>query len=126
MQALDKSKFRDALRAVKQFIPRLELELELLRAQAESKTSRTGETQSADVITVNTGSSVSENFEGSERLKEILAKSDINENDDSAIDSEMGSDSEELSDMFETDSESECEEMEKPLYLDAFDKIQPQ
>ncbi|KAL0417966.1 UNVERIFIED_CONTAM: putative CRM domain-containing protein, chloroplastic [Sesamum radiatum] len=65
-----------------------------------------------------------QHFEGSNRLKGLLAKTDVNGEDDSDIDSDMGSDSEALSDIFETESDTENEEKaEKPLYLDVFDKI---
>ncbi|KAL3850475.1 hypothetical protein ACJIZ3_012357 [Penstemon smallii] len=118
-KALDKSKYRDALRAVKKYIPRLEQDLELIQAQAESKASTT------DASSVDSGSLSNQDFEGSERLKEILAKSDINDDDgDSLMDSDIDSDSEALSDIFETHSDTENEEkVEKTLYLDAFDKI---
>lgn len=53
-------------------------------------------------------------------MKELLAQNDVNDENDS----NMGSDSEALSDIFETDSEGENEEEEeKPLYMDEFDKI---
>ncbi|PIM99683.1 hypothetical protein CDL12_27823 [Handroanthus impetiginosus] len=121
-KALDKSKYRDALRAVRKYIPRLEQDLELLQAQAERKVSTSEETQSTDDVDSKTLSN--DQFEGSDRLKELLAKSDVNNEDDSNMDSDMGSDSEALSDIFETDSENENEEnMEKPLYLDTFEKI---
>ncbi|KAK6145166.1 hypothetical protein DH2020_021986 [Rehmannia glutinosa] len=118
-KALDKSKYRDALRAVKKYIPRLEQDLELLQAQAESKTSMSEEKQSTEACNVDSESN--QHFEGSERLKELLAKTDDN---DSNMDSDMGSDSEALSDIFETESETENEEKdEKPLYMDEFEKI---
>ncbi|KAK4493129.1 hypothetical protein RD792_018020 [Penstemon davidsonii] len=124
-KALDKSKYRDALRAVKKYIPRLEQDLELIQAQAESKASTTEEKQPTDASSVDSGSLSNQDFEGSERLKEILAKSDINDDDDdSMMDSDIDSDSEALSDIFETHSDTENEEkVERTLYLDAFDKI---
>lgn len=123
VQALDKSRYRDALRAVKRYIPRLEQELELLQAQAGSKTSTSEETQSIDAGNVDSGNLSYQQFEGSDRLKELLAKSEENDTN-SSIDSDMVSDSEDLSDMFETDSDMEMKEKdEKPLYMDELEKF---
>ncbi|KAL8525957.1 hypothetical protein ACS0TY_015247 [Phlomoides rotata] len=117
-KALDKSRYRDALRAVKRYIPRLEQDLELLQAQNERKISTSEEKQSIDASDVNSGSLSNQEFEGSDRLKELMAKSDENDTNDSS----MVSDSENLSDIFETDTENE-ESEEKPLYMDQFEKI---
>ncbi|KAL0390296.1 UNVERIFIED_CONTAM: putative CRM domain-containing protein, chloroplastic [Sesamum calycinum] len=123
-KALDKSKYRDALRAVRKYIPRLEQDLELLQAQNERKNSTTEEKQPTDAYDVDPAKDSNQHFEGSNRLKGLLAKTDVNGEDDSDIDSDMGSDSEALSDIFETESDTENEEKaEKPLYLDVFDKI---
>ncbi|KAK4440957.1 putative CRM domain-containing protein, chloroplastic [Sesamum alatum] len=122
-KALDKSKYRDALRAVRKYIPRLEQDLELLQAQNERKISMSEEKQPTDACDVDPGNDSNQHFEGSDRLKELLAKTDVND-DDSDMDSDIVSDSEALSDIFETDSDTENEEKaEKPLYLDAFEKI---
>ncbi|KAG8371665.1 hypothetical protein BUALT_Bualt13G0111800 [Buddleja alternifolia] len=118
-KALDKSKYRDALRAVKKYIPRLEQDLELLQAQAETKISTHEEKHSNDTCDVDPESVANQHFEGSDRLKELLANADENDDDD---DSNMVSDSEDISDIFETDSENE-EKTEKPLYLDEFENI---
>ncbi|XP_022847173.1 uncharacterized CRM domain-containing protein At3g25440, chloroplastic isoform X1 [Olea europaea var. sylvestris] len=123
-KALDKSKYRDALRAVKKYIPRLEQELELLRAQAECKTDATEEKQLSNADNLESRFLPNQQFEGSDKLKEILAKSDEPNDGDSTMDSDMGSDSEALSDIFETESDTENEEeSEKPLYLDVFEKF---
>ncbi|KAL7124593.1 hypothetical protein ABFS83_14G059200 [Erythranthe nasuta] len=118
-KALDKSKYRDALRAVKKYIPRLEQDLDLLQAQAETKII------AAEEKDVDFESPSNQEFEGSDRLKKLLAQNDFNkENAESNVDSDIRSDSEALSDMFETDLESENEvKEEKPLYMDEFEKI---
>ncbi|GFQ05979.1 uncharacterized crm domain-containing protein at3g25440 chloroplastic, partial [Phtheirospermum japonicum] len=110
-KALDKSKYRDALRAVKKYIPRLEQDLKLLQAQAERKISI------SDLSDRNSERASNQDFEGCGRLKELLAKSEVN-------DSDIGSDSEALSDIFESESETENEvKEEKTLYMDVFEKI---
>lgn len=117
-KALDKSKYRDALRAVKKYIPKLEQDLELLQSQAERKTC---EKQLVGVCNVDSGG----DSEGSNRLKELLAKSGEVIGDDALmIGSDMGSETESLSDIFETDTDQEDEDKEeKPLYLDEFEKF---
>ncbi|XP_071936950.1 uncharacterized CRM domain-containing protein At3g25440, chloroplastic-like isoform X3 [Coffea arabica] len=127
-KALDKSKYRDALRAVRRCIPRLEQDLELLQAQVESKVDASAENQSTTAETVDSTSPSDLTLEGSERLKELISKSDeLNEDDDSMMDSGLNSDSDALSDIFETESESENEEKsEQHLYLDVFEKFPPQ
>ncbi|GFP84947.1 zinc finger CCCH domain-containing protein 30 [Phtheirospermum japonicum] len=58
-----------------------------------------------------------QDFEGSGRLKKLLAKSDMN-------DSDIASDFEALSDIFESELETENEvKEEKTLYMDVFEKI---
>ncbi|CAH1419337.1 unnamed protein product [Lactuca virosa] len=132
-KALDKSKYRDALRAVRRYIPRLEQDLELLRAKAENEPE----------IDLNTQFDEPQEhsnlqFEAKQKLRELVAKNDkkFNEeeedddddDDDCVNGSELVSDSEDLSDIFETDCETDEEiiknEDEKPLYLDEFDKFQ--
>lgn len=69
------------------------------------------------------------NFEGSERLKEIMAKhdQDLDDDEDEMMESGIDSDSEALSDIFDTDSETDnLEKVERPLYLDEFEKFPPQ
>ncbi|XP_073302866.1 uncharacterized CRM domain-containing protein At3g25440, chloroplastic isoform X1 [Primulina huaijiensis] len=119
-KAFDKSKYRDALRAVKKYIPKLEQDLELLQSQAERKTC-TEEKQLVGICNVDSGG----DSEGSKRLKELLDKSgEVIGDDVSMIGSGMDSESESLSDIFETDTDHEDEEKEeKHLYLEEFDKF---
>ncbi|KAE8692115.1 calmodulin-like protein 3-like [Hibiscus syriacus] len=95
-KALDKSKYRDGLRAVRKYIPKLEQDLELLRARVAT-------------------------CSRSNKLKEILDESKEHSENESKTDLLMASDSEDLSDIFETESNSETEE--QPLFLDDFDKF---
>ena len=66
--------------------------------------------------------------ENSERLRALMAENDGSEDEgDSETDLGMCSDSEDLSDIFETDSDTQNEEnTERPLYLDQFQKFPPQ
>lgn len=128
-KALDKSKYRDALRAVRRYIPRLERDLELLQAKLESKVDTSAaENQSTVSETVDSTSPADLKLDGSERLKELITKSgEFNEDDDSMMHLGMNSDSDALSDIFETESDSENEEKaERHLYLDVFEKFPPQ
>ncbi|CAI9107279.1 OLC1v1006598C1 [Oldenlandia corymbosa var. corymbosa] len=127
-KALDKSKYRDALRAVRRFIPRLEQELELLQAQAETKIAASRDNQSTTAATDHSVSPSTTQFEGSDRLKEIIAKTnDLDEADDTLTDTGIDSDSDSLSDIFESESDSEDEKkVERHLYLDAIDKFSSQ
>lgn len=128
-KALDKSKYRDALRAVRRYVPRLEQELELLRAQADCKSGSTETNQSTIAESAVSELPADLKFEGSERLKEIMAKSGelTSDDEDELMDSGIGSDSEALSDMFDTDSDTDNPEMvERPLYLDEVEKFPAQ
>ncbi|XP_052619718.1 uncharacterized CRM domain-containing protein At3g25440, chloroplastic isoform X1 [Lactuca sativa] len=131
-KALDKSKYREALRSVRRYIPRLEQDLELLRAKAENEPEIDLNTQFDEPQQHSNLQHVAK-----QKLKELVAKNDnkFNEEDDDDDDdcvngSELVSDSEDLSDIFETDCETDEEiiknEDEKPLYLDEFDKFQVQ
>ncbi|KAJ0080087.1 hypothetical protein Patl1_22405 [Pistacia atlantica] len=112
-KALDKSKYRDGLRAVRKHIPKLEQGLELLRAQSERR-AELGVNVVEDVQNTEIDSVDSE---GVPSMKE-------SSKDDPEMDSLMGSDSEDLSDIFETDSDTEKDEKaQRPLYLDNFDKF---
>lgn len=139
-QALDKSKYRDGLRAVRKYIPRLEQDIDLLRARAENQAESnfglteesqtknmpglTSNTQLTDITTCNSGNLSKEQLEGSLKLQELMAQNDgCHEDDDSTTHSGIDSDSEALSDIFETESDTEYEKEEKNLYLDEFDKI---
>lgn len=124
IKALNKSKYRDGLRAVRKFIPRLEQNLELLQEQAkrkhESRSELTEEIEAGDfskhvVITNQQQSS------GSFKAKGGM-NNDLDE--DSATESVVSSDSECLSDIFETDSDEDVEKKaERPLYLDEFEQF---
>ncbi|KAJ7976600.1 RNA-binding CRS1 / YhbY (CRM) domain protein [Quillaja saponaria] len=123
-KALDKSKYRDGLRAVKKDIPRLEQELELLQAQlkrkSESKTTNVFE-EVRESENIEPGSISNFQLENSDKLKNVMDRSE----DDAEMDSaDMPSDSEDLSDIFSTDSDAENEaKVERPLYLDKFEKF---
>ncbi|XP_022961736.1 uncharacterized CRM domain-containing protein At3g25440, chloroplastic isoform X2 [Cucurbita moschata] len=92
-KALDKSKYRDGLQAVRKHIPKLEQDLRLLQSQAK-------------LSCKNNGDSV-------EHVQETIS------------DTRMSSDTEDLSDMFETESDTEADEEteEPPLYLKEFEKF---
>ncbi|KAG6401316.1 hypothetical protein SASPL_138168 [Salvia splendens] len=122
-KALDKSRYRDALRAVKRYIPRLEQELELLQAQAGSEPTTNEEKQANDAGDLDSGNHPNGEFEGSARLKELLTKSEEN-GANSSVHMDMVSDSEDLSDIFESESDAETEGKDvKPLYMDEFEKF---
>ncbi|OMO65300.1 hypothetical protein CCACVL1_21562, partial [Corchorus capsularis] len=122
--ALDKSKYRDGLRAVRRHIPKLEQDLELLRAQAENRPNPMQHMQNPDDDNVDSKNISSMQFEGSNKMKEILDESKELSENESSTDSLMASDSEDLSDIFETESDTETEDREeRPLYLDEFDKF---
>lgn len=104
-KALDKSKYRDGLRAVRKFIPRLEQDLDLIRARNLSRPGlqiNNGDQQEAvqanpeDDDNVNRGRNMSDKFR-------------------------VGSDSEGLSDMFEMESDEG--KVDRPLYMDELDKF---
>ncbi|KAK6259687.1 hypothetical protein SCA6_014161 [Theobroma cacao] len=123
-KALDKSKYRDGLRAVRKYIPKLEQDLELLHAQAENRPDPMQPVQNTDNDNVDSRNISSLQFEGSNKLKEILDESKELSENESTTDSLMASDSEDLSDIFETESDTETERREeRPLYLDEFDKF---
>ncbi|KAK1353103.1 CRM domain-containing protein [Heracleum sosnowskyi] len=140
-KALDKSKYRDGLRAVRKYIPRLEQDLELLRARAENQAESnlglseggqikksmpgvTSKTQLIDITTCNSGNLSKEQLEGSLKLQEVMAQNgEYQEDDDSITHSGTDSDSEALSDIFETESDTENEKEQQNLYLDEFDKF---
>ncbi|KAF7819125.1 putative CRM domain-containing protein [Senna tora] len=124
--ALDKSKYKDGLRAVRRYIPRLEQELELLRAQlkskAESKIDGAEENQKMNKDSIEASGI-------SEFLLENANAEKLNEcpEDEADMDSEWDSDSEDLSDIFEIDSDTDNEvKEEQPLYLDKFENFPAQ
>lgn len=122
---MDKSKYRDGLRAVRKHIPRLEQDLELLQAKAENKFKIAKETLTPGIDSSVSGSISDPQFEKPDKLRALLAKNaECPPEYDSSTEPSMGSDSENLSDIFETDSDTENEEKaERPLYLDEFDKF---
>ena len=127
-QALDKSRYRDALRAVRRHIPRLEQELQLLRAQIRNKEDEAVEqvenptdNDDRDACSASSQPSLSAS---SNKLKELMDQYNSTLGEDSSTEDSIDSDSEDLSDIFETESDNE-DNAEKPLYLDAFDKFPP-
>ncbi|KAJ0230024.1 putative CRM domain-containing protein [Hirschfeldia incana] len=115
-KALDKSKCRDALRAVRKYIPRLEQELELLQAQCEA--TKGGSLPS--VVKIDDD----DEDQRSEELKKIIERSQecFEDEQEEEEEDELATDSD-LSDIFETDSESENENAERPLFLEEFEKF---
>ncbi|GLU08060.1 hypothetical protein SLE2022_249890 [Rubroshorea leprosula] len=127
-KALDKSKYRDGLRAVRKYIPRLEQDLELLHAQAgikaENRNHSVVDTENTNIDNVDSGNLSNLQLECSDKLKELLDRSKELSDGESSTDSAIATDSEDLSDIFETDSETEAEDIEKQnLYLDQFEKF---
>ncbi|KAL3336274.1 hypothetical protein AABB24_032154, partial [Solanum stoloniferum] len=122
-KALDKSKYRDSLRAVERYIPRLEQDLELLRLQAENETDAPNKNQEVGLEKFHPEHRSDQQIEASDKLKRIMVENEEQgEENDSMVDTDICSDSEDLSDIFETDSEEEREEKaEEPLYLDVFE-----
>lgn len=128
---MDKSKYRDGLRAVRRYIPRLEQDLKLLQAQTQStdgsKTDLADDTKAADDDENARLDTSNLQLENSNRLKEIIGRAEDCMDDESNMELGSESDSEDLSDIFETDSDSESEERrEDNLYLDVFDKFPAQ
>ncbi|KAF8006818.1 hypothetical protein BT93_K0970 [Corymbia citriodora subsp. variegata] len=127
-KALDKSKYRDGLRAVRKYIPRLEQDLELLQAQAQDKVEvnkeSVGEIQTTDVGGISSTGKSKLQLVNSEKLREILGGNDESIDDESNMDLGIESDSEDLSDIFETETEADSEDKgEEDLFLDIFDKF---
>ncbi|XP_062226040.1 uncharacterized CRM domain-containing protein At3g25440, chloroplastic isoform X2 [Phragmites australis] len=139
-KALDKSKYKDRLRALRRYIPRLEQELEDLHAQMKLAGEHKGQSTGKDVLISDSANSMprrkessssvsnksvsdlllTERIEGSERLEDESSEVE----DDSASESMSFSESEDLSDIFETESEEQEEDKkERPLYLDRLDKF---
>ncbi|KAK4573543.1 hypothetical protein RGQ29_031485 [Quercus rubra] len=123
-KALDKSKYRDGLRAVRKYIPKLEQDLELLQAQAKCVPENIQEIEGTEIGRIDPESSSNFQLNNSDKLKEILSRNKECSEDDPMMDTGMASDSEDLSDIFETESDSETEnKAELPLYLDKFEKF---
>lgn len=124
-KALDKSLHMDALRAVRKFIPRLEHDLELLQAKSETKTHIEGETLVTENDNSDPRSISNSQVENSDRLRALMVDDNKSPKEyDTTTESGLGSDSEDLSEIFETDSDAENErKIERPLYLDVFEKF---
>lgn len=125
---MDKSKYRDGLRAVRKYIPKLEQDLQLLQAKAKSKPASINnvveETQETDIESIDFESYSNIQWENQDKLKETEHKSNQVSKDDLVTKDALDSDSDSLSDLFETDSESGTEEnAERPLYLEEFEKF---
>ena len=128
IQALDKSKYRDGLRAVRKYIPKLEQDLELLQEQAknmaENKTDAGKENEGTEIGSIDSRSCSNLQLKNSDKLKEILDGNKQCSEDDSLMDTGLASDSEDLSDIFETESDTETlDQVQRPLYLDEFEKF---
>ncbi|XP_058102445.1 uncharacterized CRM domain-containing protein At3g25440, chloroplastic isoform X2 [Magnolia sinica] len=126
-KALDKSKYRDGLRALRNFIPRLERDLEVLQVrekqERENKTDATSEKCQGNVDLDSYGE-VSDQLDYSDGFGKTVSGNDDSLEDDSMTESGTLSDSEALSDIFETDSGGdEGEKAECPLYLDEFERF---
>ncbi|MQL98335.1 hypothetical protein Taro_031046 [Colocasia esculenta] len=125
-KALDKSKYRDALRAVRKYIPRLEQDLELLHVQAKDGKECRASTAAEEA----TPESVANREIFGTQLETLLRSQEENGNADCSenypTESDALSDSEALSDMFDTDSDGESsEKVEQALYLDTFELFPP-
>ncbi|KAL9239656.1 hypothetical protein vseg_013958 [Gypsophila vaccaria] len=126
-KALDKSRYRDALRALRRYIPRLEQELGILQAQHQNKESNAPDlvehASKVEARELNNTVIPSSEFAPSDKLKALLDQYNNTVDEvDSQSDASMGSESEDLSDMFDTDSDNEGSK-EPPLYLHEFDKF---
>ncbi|KAK4749057.1 hypothetical protein SAY87_026506 [Trapa incisa] len=128
-KALDKSKYRDGLRAVRRYIPRLEQDLKLLQAQCSdgSKTNSAEDTETGDCDDNAHSGMSNRQLENATRVKEIIKRAEDCMDDESNSELGIESDSEGLSDIFETDTESEPEDKkEDHIYLGVFDKFPAQ
>ncbi|PKA46719.1 putative CRM domain-containing protein [Apostasia shenzhenica] len=135
-KALDKSKYRDALHAVRRYIPKLEQELEDLHTEMKSdsdynlKSINREENSVADNIRRGDGLWI-DNLERSGETNTKTSELDGSElernmfnGNESSMDSETFSEPESLSDIFETDSEVGIEEKdESPLYLNEIERF---
>lgn len=124
VQALDKSKYRDGLRAVRKHIPKLEQDLRLLQSQAELNCKSNGDSIEHTPETVS--DTIKSNAISSLNLENLGDSKDAEHwsDDSSTMDTGMSSDSEDLSDMFETESDTEADQkMEQPLYLKEFENF---
>ncbi|KAL5994714.1 hypothetical protein ACLOJK_024767 [Asimina triloba] len=126
-QALDKSKYRDGLRAVRNLIPRLERDLEVLQVQMnqerDNKVNAASEKCPANIDSNNHEEIPGHHLDHLDGFAEIMSGNE-NLSEDDSFSSGALSDSEALSDIFETDSDEDEEEKAEPaLYLDEFEKF---
>ncbi|XP_031505471.1 uncharacterized CRM domain-containing protein At3g25440, chloroplastic [Nymphaea colorata] len=123
-KALDKSKYRDALRAARIFIPRLERQLEALQASACNSKNEKDENKSNNVETC---SYVDEFHDDAVKFSEPELSSNIYDPSRRGPVTEFNgeiSEPESLSDIFETDSDVETvSKGGNTLYLDAIDAM---
>ncbi|KAL0913540.1 hypothetical protein M5K25_017005 [Dendrobium thyrsiflorum] len=126
-KALDKSKYRDALHAVRRHIPKLEQDLDDvhigMKRDKEYKPKLTNREENP-VADIKRKFSELGDFEGFGSNESELG-SITSDEDESSMESSAISESENLSDIFETDSDVGGEEKEdsRPLYLDGIDKF---
>ncbi|KAK8945648.1 hypothetical protein KSP40_PGU000403 [Platanthera guangdongensis] len=137
INALDKSKYRDAIHAVRKFIPKLEQDLEDMHAGMKSeiefkpKLPHREENPVADIrrrfsmLGEETFEGVGGREDRISALKESESGSRIfGEEYESSAESGAISESENLSDIFETDSDAGAEEQDtRPLYLDQIERF---
>ncbi|KAK4573541.1 hypothetical protein RGQ29_031483 [Quercus rubra] len=110
--------------AVRKYIPKLKQDLELLQAQAKSVPEKIQQIEETEIGRIDPKSSSNFQLNNSDKLKEILNRNKECSEDDPMMDTGMASDSEDLSDIFESESDSETENrVERPLYLDKFEKF---
>ena len=113
---------------MRRYLPRLEQDLELLRAQlnnkAESEIGAVKGIQNSDEESIGSGSISNLQSENSDKLQEIINRNIGCQEDETDVNSQLESDSENLSDIFETDSETDnAVKGEEPLYMDEFEKF---
>lgn len=135
-KALDKSKYRDALHAVRRYIPKLQQDLEEIHLgmkrvkEYKPKLTNREENPVAD-INGKFSDLEEESFEGFKSREDRISMFKENElennafdEDESSMDSSTISESENLSDIFETDSDLETEDRDsRPLYLDGLERF---
>ncbi|CAH9079461.1 unnamed protein product [Cuscuta epithymum] len=126
-KALDKSKYRDALRAIRRYIPRLEHDLELLRAQAGNHARLPEENKSIGSESFDSDHQLHLQAEASKKLNAVLSQNGQHDDENDSEESDLGEDSEDLSDIFETDESEDVNDEDSnegpSLYLDEFEKF---
>lgn len=123
MQALDKSKYMEQLKAVRRYIPKLEQELEDLHLKMKlERVINLDPESNLETKMISSDEFREESFEEYEnqRAKTIHSDSDS----DSDVENVTFTESEDLSDLFETDSEGqEKDEKETTLFLDILERF---